>query len=167
MVNAGDVRKSLNVKVEVSFAHFEPVNKLDHLLVEQKLEDDIAQAFVYVKENVSTEPLGITVPLRNVNAPMSDGLLMSGTLAQLDLSCSALKGCADGAKIRHVLMEGRHMEELRSQIGTIIVNTITSGGKVAGLGVEKLQRANKDGEVQRFPYSSSGSRRRPLILRWC
>jgi hypothetical protein len=51
---------------------------------------------VYVKDNVSTSPLGITVPLRNdTTATVSDGTLISGTLAQLDLSSPLWTTVAD------------------------------------------------------------------------
>ena len=123
----------------VSFEHLDPVNRVDKLLIEHKLDAEIAQAFSYAQEHVPKEPLGVTVPLRKDHTSLSEGLLISGTLSQLDLSCPAIQGGTDVARIRHVLMEGIDLKDLRALIGTIIVNTSTVGGN--------LQRANKDGEV--------------------
>ena len=53
----------------------------------QKLLDEIAQAYLYVQENEGQVALGIAVPQRNEQAAtLPDRLLISGTLAQLDLS---------------------------------------------------------------------------------
>ena len=76
---------------------------------------------------------------------MSDGAVFSGSLSQLDLSCAAIEGSVDVAKIRYLLKEAANVKDLHSKkIGTIIVNSSTWGGTAAD---QKMQRANKDGEV--------------------
>ncbi len=71
--------------------------------------------------------------------------MISGTLSHLDLACAAISSSTDVARIRHVVQEAVNVNDLHSKkIGTIIVNMSTWGGKAAD---QKLQRANKDGEV--------------------
>jgi len=66
----------------------------------QKVRDEIAQAFVYVQDNRWQIALGIAVPQRNEGADtLPNGLLISsGTLAQLDLSSSVFSDIADLCK---------------------------------------------------------------------
>ena len=64
-----------------------------------KLRNEIAQAFVYVQDNRWQIALGIAVPQRNEQtATLPDGLLISGTLAQLDLSSPVFSVLADLCK---------------------------------------------------------------------
>ena len=72
----------------------------------QKLIDEIAQAFVYVQENQWQVAFGIAVPQRNEQtATLPDGLLISGTLAQLDLSSSVFSVLADLYKHKVMYMQ--------------------------------------------------------------
>ena len=141
--SVADIRQSLQVPMEDSLAHLDSVKRLEQLLKDKTLEKEIAQAFEFVKGNVSWVPLGMTVPLRTgESGTQSDGAMLSGTLSQLDLPRAAITAGVDVAKIRHVLMESINIKELRTQIGNIIVNTSTET-----MADGKLQRANKDGEV--------------------
>ena len=123
------------------------------LIMDDRLECELASALDYVKQNVVPIPAGKTVGKRTVDEitlQMSDpngSVIASGALTQIALETNAV-GTIDAGRIHHLLTTADTLAELKELIGPIVINgdLLLPSTENSDLN-QPLTRLNKDAEV--------------------
>ena len=127
--------------------------KLMTLIMDDRIEFELASAVDYVKTNVPATPAGKTVgkrTLAEIKLELSDpngSVLASGSLTQLALGTNAV-GTIDAGRIHHLMTTADTLAELKELIGPIVINgdPLLPSTESSDLS-QPLTRLNKDAEV--------------------